>query len=133
MQYHLPPEDLAELTRLLRVRVCSQCPNRVPSAVPAAGAARTCQATCPIFQHLPTLLLYAENLDPLVGSFDGVVNALAGRCGRCGPLAGAHRDDCPLVTFGHEVAEVLREEARRVRREPSCDRPHHAGARGARS
>ena len=93
-----------------------------------------------MFEHLPTLLAYADNMDPLVGSFDAVVNALAERCARCREPGGARapsgrRRDGPLVLFGHEVAAVLRATARRPHRGPAapgaaCGRPAGVAAHG---
>ena len=129
MQLPISPDEAAELTRLLRTRVCAGCPHARPAgAPPSADVPRACESNCPIFQHLPTLLAYAENLDPLVGSFDGVVSALAGQCVPCGKGPGRtparHRHDCPLEMHKQVVAEVLKEEARRIRREHSKELPH---------
>jgi len=125
MKRPLRPRELAELQRLLRVRICAGCPQARPAKAPRdAETPRVCEGACPVFVHLPMLLAYAENLDPMIGSFDRVIDSLAGQCAPCRANnlpADKHQHDCPLALHRHELAGVLREEARRLRREPSGD------------
>jgi hypothetical protein len=122
LDQHMGTEET--LRQLLRSRVCTRCLARRGLDGVARGPEelQACQAQCPIFLTLPTLAKYVENLDSLVGSYEGVVHAVGAFCPTCGSDAewrSRHRHgcrpECPLRIYGHEVAELLEEVGRRLR------------------
>jgi hypothetical protein len=66
------------LATLLRESVCSRC-NRSPATEKNLPPVipRTCEGNCPLFNRLPLLAMYAENLDPMVDCHRGVVRILS--------------------------------------------------------
>lgn len=60
---HLPTLELVR--HELRTHVCIGCTRRAAFTPRGSGAA-TCEATCPVFVHLPALVEFAERLDPVV-------------------------------------------------------------------
>jgi len=111
------------LRRLLRSRICTKCLARrgLDNAARKPDEVLACQAQCPIFLTLPTLTKYVDNLDSLVGSYDGVVHAVAASCPTCDgdvDWRSRHRrgcrPECPFRIYGHEVAHLLEEVGRRL-------------------
>ena len=77
MRHAIPVETMA---RSLRVKVCPHCPRR-PAGSDEWGCEqpRPCEATCPVFVHLPLLCRAAKQVDPLVGSRERVLRGLMRR------------------------------------------------------
>jgi hypothetical protein len=62
------PPSLDVVRHELRAHVCSRCPRRSRNEEAPAdlGGPRACEATCPVFMHLPALVSAAECRDPVV-------------------------------------------------------------------
>ena len=81
--------NLETLARSLRVKVCPHCPQRAAgSGHVGADVPLPCEATCPIFVHLPTLKQAAEQADPLVGCRERILSNLMRRIREAEALAG---------------------------------------------
>jgi hypothetical protein len=66
---------LSQLKQSVRAELCGSCPFRDPKRTgPALGAPLRCEATCPVFVHLPTFKAVGERLDPMVGSHERAVH-----------------------------------------------------------
>src|SRR5262245_32570310 len=55
--------------RMLRVKVCATCPFRtLPRRSCKACTPLPCEQVCPLFNHLPTVIEIAGQMDPMVGN-----------------------------------------------------------------
>lgn len=80
MRYGLPiiPTSslLGRAQLAMRMHLCSDCPSRSSEeGVSGIDTARACETGCEFFQQLPRLIRIARHIDPLVGSFEGMMNA----------------------------------------------------------
>lgn len=69
------PSDLLERAQYgLRIAVCKHCSAR-PQGSESLGAAspRSCEEKCELFKQLPQLLRTAQCIDPMVGSFERIM------------------------------------------------------------
>ena len=97
--------DLLHLQRLVRARVCADCPHR-SGGIPNCDTARSCEAACPLFAYLPTIHQVAGQTDPMVGHPMHLVRKLLRRVGR---LRTAHGDVAAKHArrVSHIVAELF--------------------------
>ena len=98
MQHAIPLETMA---RSLRVKVCALCPRR-PAGSEAWGnqTPRPCEATCPVFVHLPLLRDAAARVDPLVGCRERVLRGLMRRLDDAAAPGPAPRAHAPPRSLG---------------------------------
>lgn len=83
--------SLTDVQRLLRARVCATCPLRTPGTDGRqSDVVRPCEATCPLFVHLPVLREAAVQLDPMVGHRERVLTRIVRRLTRHRPRGGRH-------------------------------------------
>src|SRR4051812_32234034 len=63
--------------RAVRMSICKRCPRR-PRCSESLGAdvPRACEASCSLFHNLPRLLQTAECVDPMIGSYEHIMNQL---------------------------------------------------------
>jgi hypothetical protein len=109
---HLSRETLA---RHIRSRICRTCIWRLGGSQHIdVDKPLPCESDCTIFTHLEELARYTEELDPMLGSYAGVVNAVAASCCRTEtrtdvpPLAWTcNHGTCPLRRYAPELASVL--------------------------
>ena len=99
----IPP--LEQLRRLLRVRVCGDCPYRTPGTDgQAPEVTRPCEEGCPLFVHLPLLREAARQVDPMVGNRPRMVRQVLSR------IAGASQHGAKTVRrHGRRVAVAIDE------------------------
>lgn len=92
---------LSDVQRHLRARVCAACPLRTPGTdAQSSDAVRPCEATCPLFIHLPVLREAAVHLDPMVGHREQVLTRIVHRLTHRRPRGGRH---------GRKVVRVFEE------------------------
>lgn len=83
--------SLSDVQRLLRARVCATCPLRTPGTdAQPSDFVRPCEASCPLFAHLPVLREAAVHLDPMVGHREQVLTRMVRRFTRHRPRGGRH-------------------------------------------
>jgi hypothetical protein len=101
--------DLMEARRALRANVCMEC-HRRPSGSDLLGpeAARSCEAACGVFSHLPRLVAMVRRFggEPPCGYQAAIQSLLCTGCARddrreCGC------DQLPLARFAGEVLTTL--------------------------
>ena len=105
MMRHHPSLDLVRLH--LRQHVCRTCQWR-PKGSERFGpdVARSCEAGCTVFRHLPVLVQTARLMDPMLRSPELTLqHRIADLC------KGAQRSSgtggCPLARYQAEVAKVV--------------------------
>ena len=101
---HTP--SLHDVQRLVRARICADCPYRTPGMDNRGGDfARPCEATCGLFTHLPQLRGAARQLDTMVGHRPRVLRRIVPR------FAKGHDNRAKTVRrHGHRVIEWLCDE-----------------------
>lgn len=88
---------IEQLKAELRAQICKDCPLRTPGQPFDMERQLPCETSCPLFVHLPRLKEVAQQLDPMLGSYDAVLgrqmseitrahHELARRDGRSSPL-----------------------------------------------
>jgi hypothetical protein len=90
----------------VRRLVCTHCWRRPPGSESLSQAtARSCQATCPIFQLLPALIRRAELLDPSIGCSEHALQEMVDlRREQVEPV-----DEMMLKRYGATVVRVVAE------------------------
>jgi hypothetical protein len=64
-----PTVTLDQVKRVLRSRVCADCPYRTPGTdSQSPDRPRGCESSCRLFMHLPVLREVARQVDPMVGN-----------------------------------------------------------------
>ena len=63
------PANVNQIKHALRLQICPTCPLRSES-VEGRDFHRACEASCPLFVHLPTLKDRAEELELIVGQHE---------------------------------------------------------------
>lgn len=108
---HNPIDEVAR--RAVRAVACTQCYQR-PAGSEALGpeVPRACEATCPLFLHLPTLVRLAPGLTAEPGAVDRALQASVCRTCRLSLTAGEYCAEfaaraCPLSRYGSDVLTAL--------------------------
>ena|SRR2546426_2430833 len=130
---HLPITEI--VSRLVREIACTKCYQRPPGSESLGPeVSRTCEATCPLFFHLPALVHLAGQVDDTPGACETAIQgSVCGGC-RLSPTAGDYCADyaartCPLSRYSAEVLNALQ---RLVRLDPNArgsQRPLASAAR----
>ena len=108
---HLPLNDVAR--RLAREVACVRCYQRPPgSETLGPEAPRTCEAACPLFAHLPTLVALSGHVGDRPGDCETTVRLKV--CGVCHlrPSSGEYCAEyenrtCPLSRYADDVVTGL--------------------------
>lgn len=108
---HLPLNEIA--SRVARQVACARCSDR-PQGSEALGpeVARPCEATCPLFVHLPKLVTLAATVSDGPDDWErGLKDAVCATC-RLRPSAGEFCPDyaartCPLSRYSGDVIGAL--------------------------
>lgn len=102
------------MQRAIRKNVCPQCYQREPKGDwPDLGAARPCEAGCPIFVNLTTIKQIAERIDePSIAPYERAMNELICQTCEISPTGGDYCGDravmnCPLSRYSSLVVETL--------------------------
>jgi hypothetical protein len=108
---HLPVSEVVR--RLVRQIACPTCYQRPPGSEALRPAVRrACEAACPLFLHLPTLVRLAPTIGDAAGACDrAIAQSVCGTC-RLAPTAGEYCADYaartrPLSRYGAAVLAAL--------------------------
>ena len=108
---HLPVIDVAH--RLVREVACVRCYQRPPgSEAWGPDVVRSCEPSCPLFAHLPSLMALAPTVGDLPGDCERRLNEGVCTVCRLRPSSGEFCADygartCPVSRYGAGVLAAL--------------------------
>ena len=104
---------LDQVRREMRARACQHCPLRSegnPGDPVDTNQPLDCEASCDLFNHLPTLEKFARQLDPMLSSYDTVLrNKIAHTIESIARSRRGDRNPSPLVRHGECLIQTLAE------------------------
>ncbi len=104
-----PPSRELERAKLsLRADICKDCPHRTKTPSFELDDQPDCERECEVFTHLPELVDAANRVEPMVGSFEQVMNqSITNICEHTTPPPSARGKRRKLQRYRHAITRTL--------------------------